>query len=216
MLETDLYPPVKKFLEAQGYEVKAEIKDCDVVGLRDGEPPVVVELKVGFSLQLVLQGIDRQAVTDTVYLAIAAPKRRQSRDVLELCRRLGLGLISVHNGACLAELDPKPYRPRPHARRKGLLLKEFQARVGDPNRGGSTRRPLVTHYRQDALRCLRCLAAGPRKVKEIRAEARVGRAAGILQSDVYGWFQREQRGIYTLSPKGLGALTTYADQLPAL
>jgi len=34
MLETDLYPPVKAFLEGQGYDVKGEVQDCDVVAIR--------------------------------------------------------------------------------------------------------------------------------------------------------------------------------------
>lgn len=48
--ETDLYPPVKAFLEAQGYVVKAEVARCDVVAVRGDEPPVVVELKTRFNL----------------------------------------------------------------------------------------------------------------------------------------------------------------------
>ena len=48
MRETDLYDPVKHLLQAQGYEVKAEIGAADVVACRDNEPPVIVELKTGF------------------------------------------------------------------------------------------------------------------------------------------------------------------------
>ena len=66
MLETELYLPVKRFLEAQGYAVKAEIGDCDVLAVRGNEPPLIVELKTSFNLQLLLQGIDRQTMTDTV------------------------------------------------------------------------------------------------------------------------------------------------------
>ena len=44
--ESDLYPPLKRFLEAQGYAVKGEVNDCDAVAVRGGEEPVVVELKV--------------------------------------------------------------------------------------------------------------------------------------------------------------------------
>ena len=73
--ETDLYPPVKYFLEGQGYEVKAEIADNDVVAIRGDEPPVVVELKTAFTLALVFQGIGRQKLTDQVYLAIPDPGR---------------------------------------------------------------------------------------------------------------------------------------------
>ena len=34
MKEADLYPPIKSYLEAQGYTVKAEIGACDVMALR--------------------------------------------------------------------------------------------------------------------------------------------------------------------------------------
>ena len=60
MAEADLYEPVKRFLEAQGYTVKGEVKACDIVAVRGEEPPVVVELKTSFSLPLVFQGIERK------------------------------------------------------------------------------------------------------------------------------------------------------------
>ena len=75
MRETDLYPPVKAYLEAQGYQVKAEIGDCDLLARRGEEPPVVVELKLSFSLALVMQGVARQSLFDHVYLAVPVPKR---------------------------------------------------------------------------------------------------------------------------------------------
>jgi hypothetical protein len=212
LAETDLYPPVKRFLEAQGYEVKSEVRDCDLVGVRGAEPPVIVELKTSFSLQLVLQGIDRQALSDAVYLAIRLPTRHRG-EVLTLCRRLGLGLLTVSDRRVEALLDPAPYQPRKSRRRQGLLLKEFAHRVGDHNVGGSARRrPMVTAYRQDALRCIRFLEQkGPSKLARIRSETGVQRAPSMLQQDVYGWFLRVERGIYSLSPKGQDALATFAD-----
>ena len=48
MKETDLYLPVKAWLEGQGFEVKAEVGAVDVMACREGEDPVIVELKVGF------------------------------------------------------------------------------------------------------------------------------------------------------------------------
>ena len=93
MRETDLYPPVKAFLEAQGYAVKGEVDGCDLVAVRGDEPPVIVELKAGFSLPLVFQGIARQGLTDNVYLAVPpfSGRTTRRRDALALCRRLGLG-----------------------------------------------------------------------------------------------------------------------------
>lgn len=217
MAETDLYPPVKRFLEAQGYTVKGEVRECDIVAVRGDEPPLIVELKTTFSLALVLQGIDRQAVTDAVYIAVKPPKRRQHSDIVKLCKRLGLGLMLVSGEHVEALIDPAPYKPRAMPQRKALLLKEFHHRVGDPNVGGSTRRPRMTAYRQDALRIVaHILANGPTKVAALRTEAGVGRASGILQNDVYGWFQRESRGIYGLSAKGVAAAETYVDIIAGL
>ncbi|MGL4811915.1 MAG: DUF2161 domain-containing phosphodiesterase [Beijerinckiaceae bacterium] len=217
MAETDLYPPIKRFLEAQGYAVKGEVGRCDVVAVRGDEAPVIVELKAAFSLKLLLQGIDRQAMSDAVYLAIPAPAYKAGKDIHALCKRLGLGLVTVHRGAAQAELDPAPYQPRKNKRRTALLLKEFAHRHGDPNCGGSTRQPLVTAYRQDALRCARLLASdGAAKVADIRIRTQVPRAAAILQNDVYGWFFRAERGVYGLTDKGKAALTTYGGVVAGL
>jgi hypothetical protein len=229
--EEHLYPPVKAFFEGQGYEVKSEVRGCDLVAQRTGEPPVIVELKTGFTLPLVLQGIDRLALSDSVYLAVAVVARpargslwrRERRGILKLCRRLGLGLLAVHEPSAgkppLVEplLDPVPYRPRQDKRRKGLLLKEFAHRVGDHNTGGMSKRPIVTAYRQAALRCAAHLGQhGPSKAAEVARAAGVERGARIMRDDVYGWFERVERGIYQLSPKGEAALQAYADVLASL
>ncbi len=202
-LESDLYAPVKALLEGQGYVVKGEVRGCDVVAVRGGEPPVIVELKRAFGLSLVLQGVDRLAISDRVYLAIGQwPKRM--RNVKKLCRRLGLGLMVVVAERADIVLDPVPYRPRLDKRKAGRLLGEHARRVGDPNRGGSTTRvPMMTAYRQEALRCAELLASnGPMKLAALRAAVDAPRAAIILQQDVYGWFERVERGVYTVSPAG--------------
>lgn len=217
MAEADLYLPVKRFLEAQGYVVKGEVKECDVVAVRGDEAPVIVELKTTFSLQLLLQGVDRQAMTDAVYLAFGPPKRRQRGDIVKLCKRLGLGVLVVTGDLVEALADPEPYKPRRTPRRATMLLKEFAHRVGDPNTGGTTRRPRMTAYRQDALRLVAHITAnGPTKVAVLRTETGVTRAAGILQNDVYGWFLRESRGVYTVSAKGGTAAETFGDMLATL
>ena len=75
----------------------------------------------------------------------------------------------------------------------------------------------MTAYRQDALRCVKFLkTTGASKVSDIVAQTKVERAAGILQRDPYGWFVREDRGIYFLSPKGEAAVTMFADVLAAV
>ena len=201
---------MKRHLEAQGYEVKSEIRSCDVVAVRLDETPVIVELKRVLSLALLYQAVDRQSVSDHVYIAIARPKRGIASSAVKLCRRLGLGLIIVAaSGSLEVMADPVPYAPRPNTRKRGLLLKEFNARSGDPNVGGSTRTPLMTSYRQDAVKCARHLSVhGATRVRDIKAATKVDRAANILRDNVYGWFQKVERGTYELATEGRKALPT--------
>jgi len=212
-LESDLYAPVKALLEGQGYSVKGEVRGCDVVAVRAKEPPVIVELKKVFGLGLVLQGVDRLALSDAVYLAVGQwPK--QMRNVKKLCRRLGLGLIVVSQERADVVLDPMPYVPRKNRRKVRRMLGEHARRVGDPNRGGSsTKVPMMTAYRQEALRCANLLALkGPMKAAAVRAECDAPRAANILRADYYGWFERVERGVYALTPKGREGLAAFQRQ----
>ena len=127
MSERDLYPPIKAFLEAQGYEVKGEIEHCDVVAVRDDDPPVIVELKESLSFALVLQGVDRLSVSDQVYIGFRVGKKYSSmwrsrrRQVTGLLRRLGLSLLTVSTrDNVVPVLDPLPYRPRGSVGRSGM------------------------------------------------------------------------------------------------
>lgn len=221
--ETDLYEPIKSLLEGQGYEVKGEVGAIDVVGCRDDEPPVIVELKTAFSLSLFHQAIERQSITDIVYLAVPhKPGKAFAKAVKSngsLCRRLGLGLITVRLKDAFVEVhvDPGPYKPRQSKPKQARLLKEFAKRVGDPNRGGATRKGLVTAYRQDALRCLNTLQAnGPTKASKVASATNVETARRIMADNHYGWFERVQTGIYTITPKGEEALVIYDAELDRL
>ncbi|QHQ34231.1 DUF2161 domain-containing phosphodiesterase [Algicella marina] len=223
MRETDLYAPVKAYLEGQGFEVKGEIGNCDVLARRGQEPPVVVELKLTFSLALVMQGTARQALFDDVYLAVpvsgAKGWKLRYKDVLRLCRRLGLGLLAVDvkTGRVTAHLDPGPYQPRRNGKRAGRLLREFERRVGDPVTGGVTGVKQVTAYRQSALRAAEFLAAsGPARARDVAAATGFAQAGAMLRADHYGWFERVERGVYALTPKGVEGLAEYAEEVAAL
>lgn len=213
MQETDLYQPIKTFLEQQGYQVKAEVTDCDVVALRDDEAPVIVELKRNLSLALLLQGVNRQSISDAVYVAVPKGKGKrfvsQMRDAGKLCRRLGLGLMSVRlaDDYVTVHVDPAPYQPRKVARRRTALLKEFAARKGDPNTGGQTRQKIVTAYRQDCQRmAVQMLSHGATSPKKLRDDLGIVKASSILQKNYYGWFVRVERGIYDLTETGRKAI----------
>ncbi len=216
--ETDLYPPVKAFLESQGYCVKAEVGAVDVMALRGDEDPVLVELKTGFSLALLQQGVARQAISDAVYLAVPHTGHKAIRGNLDLCKRLGLGVMTVRlrDGFVEVLADPVPYRPRKSKQRKGRLLREFARRVGDPNAGGATRAGIVTSYRQDALKCAAFLAQnGECKGAGVARATGVPNATRIMADDHYGWFERVARGVFMLTPKGHAGLAAYGTPDPA-
>ena len=203
--EVALYPPVKTLFESLGYDVKGEVIGCDVVATRGDEAPVIVELKRTFGLGLVLQGVERLALSDAVYLGVGAWPPRLA-PVRKLCQRVGLGLIVVVRDRATIVVEPVPYRPRKSSVRLARLLDEHRRRAGDPTPGGSVRRPIMTAYRQEALRCAARLRAGPSTVRAIRIDADAPRAGRILLDDVYGWFERVARGTYALSPRGRQAL----------
>jgi hypothetical protein len=213
-METSLYLPVKGFLETAGYTVKGEIGGCDLVGLSDGDPSVVVicELKLSFNLELILQAVDRASVADEVWIAARVSAKGRGREAdkryRDLCRRLGFGMLGISDaGEVSVIVGSVTPMPRTNPKRRSRLMREHQRRKGDPAVGGSTRTPLMTAYRQQALGCAVALAPGPLKVRDIRAS--VPEAGKILQGNVYGWFERVERGVYGLTPAGLEALARW-------
>lgn len=210
-METSLYLPVKGFLEKAGYVVKGEIGGCDLVGIAEGDPSVVVvcELKLSFNLELLLQAVDRAAVSDEVWIAARVSAKGRGREAdkryRDLCRRLGIGMLAVSDlGEVSVIVNSVSPMPRTNPKRRSRLVREHRRRQGDPAVGGSTRAPLMTAYRQQALGCAAALVAGPLRVRDIRtASADAGK---ILLSNVYGWFERIDRGVYGLTDAGRQAL----------
>lgn len=222
MSETSLYPAIKRFLETAGFDAKGEVRGCDIVAVRPGEPPTVtiVEMKLGLTLELLLQATDRMRAADEVWLAVPATRRGRDRDprAHRLCRLLGYGLLAVSTARDRVEVlvAPGPYKPRPDLKRRSRLLLEHGRRRGDPSPGGTGRQPIMTAYRQQALACAALLRAGPGRVVDLRAVA--PDAGSILRRNVYGWFERCRRGVYQLTAAGEAALRQWpeADLQPAI
>lgn len=216
--EADLYAPVKAYLQRQGYDVKGEVGAVDVMAVRKGDPAVLVELKLGFTLALFHQGIDRLAVTDLVYVAVpekaGKAAQRSLKDNVKLARRVGLGVLTVRlrDGHVTAHADPGGYVPRKQPKSAKRLLKAFDRLKGDPNEGGATRHGIVTGYRQDALLCARFLAVhGPSAGGKVKEWAEVPLATRIMADDHYGWFERVSRGVYGLTDAGRKGLADWSD-----
>jgi hypothetical protein len=212
--EADLYPHVKAFLEAMGYVVKGEVGAADMVALRGEEPPLIVELKLRLNLTLYHQAVTRLRMTDLVYIAVPKPKGRKAlRENTILCRRLGLGFLTVRaDGSVEAQCDPGPYAPRKTKAKTEALLRQFHRLEGDPNAGGATRHGIVTAYRQDAVRCARYLAeAGAEKGAIIAKAVGVPNATTLMRDNHYGWFRKVEKGVYALTPKGHQGLADWGD-----
>ena len=178
---------------------------------------VIGELKLTFTLDLVLQAVDRSAACDEVWLAVRASRRGRGREsdsrVKKLCRLLGFGLLAVlSSGTVEVLVEPVPWRPRRDAKRRSRIVEEHRRRVGDPAAGGTTRQPIMTAYRQQALACAAALARAPARPRDLKAG--MPDASKILLSNVYGWFVRIERGVYSLSDGGKAALIRWKAHLP--
>jgi hypothetical protein len=216
-LETALYLPVKRFLEKLGFTVKGEVRGCDLVALSGGDPPIVVigELKLSFNLELVLQAVDRAAAADEVWLAakmsINGKGRESDARYRNLCRRLGFGMLGVTaRGDVEVLVKPPTTAIRRDPKKRSRLVSEHQRRIGDPAMGGSTRAPIMTAYRQQALGCASALSGGPQRVRDLRKD--FPDAGKILLHNVYGWFDRAERGVYELTDAGRAALKRWPQQ----
>jgi len=205
--ETNLYQPIKDFLHQLGFEAKGEICGCDVVALNNGEPValIICELKLSFSLELILQAVDRSTACDEIWIAVQAKKNGRGREsdprAKKLCRYLGFGLLRVDpSNSVEVIVKPQPWKPRRDTKLRSRILEEYNKRQGDPSVGGSTRKPIMTAYRQQAILCARTIDQGVTKLSELKKTA--PDAAKILQRNVYGWFNRRERGHYVLSDSG--------------
>lgn len=218
--ETDLGGPVRDYLLAQGYTVRSEVEHCDITATL-GEELVVIELKRGFTTDLLIQATQRQRAADSVYVALPRPRGREGRSARwrgaqHLLHRLELGLILVSfgEGEPVVEVafHPLPFEGKRDARRRRAILREIAGRSGDHNEGGSSRRKLLTAYRELALRIAYHLAErGPLSPQALRELGTGDKTQGILARNVYGWFARLERGLYGLKPDGRTALEDYPD-----
>ncbi len=215
MLETDLFPPVKKYLEDQGYSVNAEVKDCDVTA-RKGDELIIVELKTSANMQLLIQATDRLNITSGVYVAIPTAKKNSKhwRGIQRVVRRLELGLLVVSPNPRAMPVrklfDPGPFKKTTRKKRRQSVISEIENRSVEYNIGGSSRVKLVTAYRENAI----LVATGldqfgdlsPKKLKTMGTGEKTG---SILAKNYYGWFQRVAPGTYTLTQQGRDGIDCY-------
>lgn len=219
MRETDLFEPLRKYFLGQGYSVHSEVKNCDLIA-RKGDEVIIVELKTGFSLSLVYQAIRRQGISDSVYVAIPVPEGKKTPPNLSsmkhLLSRLELGLILVRflKTKVKVEIALHPREPvRRHARRaRAAVIREIDGRYAEfDSAGAPAAEGRMTAYRQESLLIALLLARNgllsPKMLREKGTSEKTGR---ILSANLYGWFDRIERGVYELNDAGRAALLLYS------
>ena len=219
MKESELYQPIKDHLQASGYIVTGEVKNCDLVAQK-GNELIAIELKTAANMTLMIQATDRQAITDSVYVAVPTPRNprtSQWRGIKRVLRRLELGLITVdlerNIPLVTIEFDPLPSQRKQLNRRRRAVIKELDGRSGDYNTGGTNKRKRITAYRETAIYIATCMETKKRPMKpaELRSYDTGKKTTSILSANHYGWFQRVDRGIYQLTDRGKTELANYPE-----
>ena len=217
MNETELFLPVCNWLIKKGYAVHAEVKHCDVAAYND-DGIIVVELKRAFTIDLLLQAIERQTLDASVYVAIPARpmeiKRLQM--ITKLLNRLQVGLLIVDMKSnpprVTHSFSPTPETRRRSSSKTSALLQEISRRSLNLNVGGSTRKPIMTAYREQVLTVAvglaRLGATSARRLCKIGAPKNTW---NILRGNYYGWFVNPAKGIYDLTDLGKKALQDYSE-----
>ncbi|MCL1817565.1 MAG: DUF2161 family putative PD-(D/E)XK-type phosphodiesterase [Spirochaetaceae bacterium] len=173
--ETDLYPPLAAFLEKEGYTVHAEVQGADIAARR-GDRLLLVEMKLRFNLDVLLQAAEKQGAADETYVAVPLSGRKRWPPrwsaLRELLGRLGLGVFFVRftqKGPPRVEkiLAAENLRLKDKLRKKKTaragFLREMEGRPANFNTGGSVGKKLVTAYLVKALHTAFLLAGGAPK-----------------------------------------------------
>ena len=214
MKETELYEPIKTYLLKNGYNVQAEVKNCDIAYL-ENKKLVVIEMKKSFNLKLLYQAIDRKTFADKVFVAINRPKsfkKRETKHMLKILKAMDIGLISVSLDSPLKSveiiLEPKDEKLRKKTRKRTMVLNEINRRNLDLNIGGSTKKDnILTAYKEQVI-FVACVLnkIGQSSPVNIKKQFNIQNVSYILQKNHYDYFEKIERGVYTLSKKGKNML----------
>ncbi|MCD4652216.1 MAG: hypothetical protein K8S56_10600 [Candidatus Cloacimonetes bacterium] len=213
--ESELFPPLKTFLEQNDYRVRAEVDACDVVAEKDGES-ILIELKKSINMKLLIQAVQRQKLSDSVYVAVerSALTGRDIKGKLLLLKRLEVGLIEIilRTKRVQIRFHPIPYQRYKDKKKQRALLRESAERTANHNLGGITHVKVVTAYREAAIFIACCLERfDEQTTTQIKARGTSPKTTQILYDNHYGWFSRTGRAQYELNSKGRNALKTYSD-----
>jgi hypothetical protein len=130
--ESDLYEPVKAWLEARGWDVYAEVQKetlgrrADIVAIQ--KPCIaIVELKTSLSLSLLEQAAGWIGYAH--YVWAATPVRKSTRFPLGLMDRLGVGYLTVRQPSAWERAVARPGEPELSRRVEEKLHPRFNRHV---------------------------------------------------------------------------------------
>lgn len=221
--ELDLYEPIQQYFHSLGYQVQAEVDDCDVVAFKKNSL-IIIELKLNLNITLLMQAAKRQKLTPHVYIAIKRPKsslrRRRWHDLVHLVRRLELGLILVSFQGRIPSIDivhePGPFdrksSMRQSKKRRERLIEEARSRRSNKNIGGSTQVTTMTAYKENCIQiALYIDHLGAMSARELRKLSTGDKTYSILYNNYYKWFERVGRGVYDLTDLGRREYRTFEE-----
>jgi hypothetical protein len=183
-----------------------------VFAVKDKEV-IIVELKLQITLKLIYQALERKKVTPLVYIGV--PKRiltthqKNNSQFVILLKKLGLGLMEVTLDKANILIEPSDDNQvvtRHSSAKKRVMMKEFDARDQYQTLGGTNQKKM-TAYREKVVeigKALHVLKAA--SVKLVKEYTRIEKSADILRNNYDGWFIKNEKGLYQLSPLGLNEI----------
>lgn len=215
--ETDLYEPIQTHFLNEGFKVYGEVNDCDIAIVKDNEL-IIIELKLNLTVDLLIQATKRQNVSSFVYIAIPKPKKynprsRRWKDTCRLIKRLELGLILVDTSKSKIEIPFHPaIRKGQNKAKQQKIINEIDGRSGNYNIGGSSKKKIITAYRENCIQ-IACLLKelGELSPKQLKQLGTGEKTSSILSKNYYGWFKRVKRGVYVLTAKGNDQINHYPE-----
>ncbi len=132
--ETELFSPIEKFFQKNGYKVQAEVKNCDIICIKNNEL-IAIELKKAFNLKLLYQAMERKSFANYVYIGIARPKnfrKKEFKHMLKILESLQIGLITVALDSKTKNVDiilePNFKKIAKNSKRRNIILNETNSR----------------------------------------------------------------------------------------
>ena len=218
MKESDLFPYIKQYLLSGGYKVRAEVNGCYITAVLD-DNLIIIEMKLRLNLELIMQAVDRQRITDSVYVAIPTPdkklQKQRLKGIIRILKRLEIGLIIVDTKSSLPVkiiFHPKKWQQRKQLQRKRAVLKEISLRKTNLNIGGTSRKKIFTAYRENAIEIAVYLQIlGESSAATLQKYGTCKNTHSILYKNYYKWFTRKGRGKYILNNLGILEIQQWKD-----